>query len=101
MLAGVAHPFVDLHSLQWERDEATRAVLLDAYLEPWRAAAAEETLREAVALARVVTPLHHAISYSTIAASLEPASRPELDATHEFLREVLARVRERAVLRGA
>jgi aminoglycoside phosphotransferase (APT) family kinase protein len=99
--ACVAHPFFDLHSLQWERDEATREALLDAYLEPWRAVAPEETLREAAALARVVTPLHHAVSYSTIAASLEPTSRPELDATHEFLREVLARVRERAALRGA
>jgi aminoglycoside phosphotransferase (APT) family kinase protein len=92
--ACVAHPFVDLHSLQWERDERTREAILDAYLEPWRAVAAEETLREAVALARVVTPLHHAVSYATIAASQEPSSRSELDATHQFLREAMARVRE-------
>ena len=92
--ACVAHPFVDLHSLQWERDEATREALLDAYLEPWRGVAPEETLREAVALAGVATPLHHAVSYATIAASLEPVSKPELDAAHEFLREAVARVRE-------
>jgi hypothetical protein len=92
--ACVAHPFVDLHSLQWERDEATRAAILDAYLDPWREVAADETLREAVALARVATPLHHAVSYATIAASVEPASRSELDATHEFLGEAVARVRE-------
>jgi hypothetical protein len=90
----VAHPFVDLHSLQWERDEAAREAILDAYLEPWREVATEETLREAVVLARVVTPLHHAVSYSTIARSLEPASRSELDATHDFLREAMARARE-------
>jgi Phosphotransferase enzyme family len=92
--ACVAHPFVDLHSLQWERDDAIREALLDAYLEPWRAAASEETLREAVTLARVVTPLHHAVSYATIASSLEPTSRPELDATHTFLREAVAGARE-------
>lgn len=93
--ACVAHPFVDLHTLQWERDDATRAALLDAYLEPWRDAADEDTLREAVALARAVTPLHHAVSYATITASLEPVSRPELDATHQFLREAIARAKER------
>ena len=92
--ACIAHPFIDLHSLQWERDESRRAALLDAYLEPWRAAADEDVLREAVALAAVVTPLHHAVSYRTIVAGLEPASKPELDAAHSFLREALARVRE-------
>lgn len=92
--ACVAHPFVDLHSLQWERDDAAREAVLDAYLEPWRQVAEEETLREAVALARVVTPLHHAVSYATIARSVEPASRPELDATDEFLREAIARARD-------
>lgn len=92
--ACVAHPFVDLHSLQWERDEATRAAILDAYLEPWRAVAPEAALREAVALAGVVTPLHHAVSYATIARSLEPTSKGELDATHEFLREAMTRLQE-------
>ena len=92
--ACVAHPFVDLHSLRWVRDEAERAAQLDAYLEPWREVAGEGTLREAVALAAVVTPLHHAVSYRTIVAGLEPASKPELDAAHGFLQEALARVRE-------
>jgi hypothetical protein len=92
--ACVAHPFVDLHSLQWERDEATRVAILGAYLQPWREVAPEEVLQEAVVLARVVTPLHHAVSYATIARSLEPTSRSELAATHEFLREALARMRE-------
>jgi Phosphotransferase enzyme family len=92
--ACIAHPFIDLHSLQWERDEARRAAQLDAYLEPWREAASEDVLREAVALAAAVTPLHHAVSYQTIVAGLEPASKPELDAAHTFLREALARARE-------
>ena len=92
--ACVTHPFVDLHSLQWQRDEAARAALLDAYLEPWRRVADEDVLRDAVALAAVVTPLHHAVSYWTITGGLEPASKPELDAVDTFLREALARARE-------
>ena len=41
-----------------------------------------------------MTPLHHAVSYRTIVANLEPDARPELDATHQFLREILARIRD-------
>jgi Phosphotransferase enzyme family len=92
--ACVAHPFMDLLSLQWEQDETKRAAALDAYLEPWHAVAPAERLREAVRLARVVIPLHHAVSYAHIVAGVEPTSKPELDATHTFLREALARVRE-------
>jgi Phosphotransferase enzyme family len=89
--ACISHPFIDLQSLQWERDEASKASLLGAYLEPWRDVASAERLQEAVALAGVVIPLHHAVSYQHIVAGLEPAAKPELDATHEFLREVLRR----------
>lgn len=91
--ACIAHPFIDLLSLQWERDESSRAALLDAYLEGWEGAIKAEHLREAVALAVVVIPLHHAVSYQHIVAGLEPAAKPELDYTHTFLREVLARTR--------
>ena len=66
--ACVAHPFIDLLSLQWEPDEAKRAALLDAYLEPWLEVAPAERLREAADLAAVVIPLHHAVSYATIVA---------------------------------
>jgi hypothetical protein len=92
--ACIAHPFIDLLSLQWEKDASQRAALLDAYLEPWRDVAPPERLLEAVALAAVVIPLHHAVSYQRIVAGLEPAAKPELDATHAFLREVLAREKE-------
>ena len=92
--ACISHPFVDLLSLQWEQDERTRAALLEAYLEGWQGAETAERLVEAVSLAAVVTPLHHAVSYQHIVAGLEPAAKPELDATHEFLHEVLARARE-------
>jgi len=92
--ACVSHPFIDLVSLQWEQDERTRAALLEAYLEGWKGAETAERLFEAVSLAAIVIPLHHAVSYQRIVAGLEPAAKPELDVTHEFLREVLARARE-------
>ena len=88
--ACIAHPFIDLHSLQWQQDEATRGALLKAYLGAWEGVESHERLHEAAALARIVTPLHHAVSYQHIVVSLEPAAKPELDATHQFLREVLA-----------
>jgi hypothetical protein len=40
-----------------------------------------------------VIPLHHAVSYRTIVRGLEPVAKSELDATHSFLREALARAR--------
>jgi aminoglycoside phosphotransferase (APT) family kinase protein len=92
--ACVAHPFIDLLSLQWEKDDSDRRTLLDAYLEPWRDLESPERLLEAVALAAVVIPLHHAVSYQHIVAGLEPAAKAELDATHTFLREVIAREKE-------
>ena len=87
--ACIAHPLIDLHSLTWVDDEAMRTALLDAYLGVWDGAVSDE----AVELARIVTPLHHAVSYSTIVASVERSGQGELDATHAFLREALARVR--------
>jgi len=90
--ACVSHPFIDLHTLQWERDEEARKVVLDAYLAEWAGVASPEELRAAVRLAAVVTPLHHAVSYQTIATNVERSGRPELDAAHEFLREALGKL---------
>lgn len=88
--ACVAHPFIDLLSLEWERDELIRAAMRDAYLEAWRGVETAERLQEAAALAAVVIPLHHAVSYQHIVAGLEPAAKHELDATAGFLRRVLS-----------
>jgi aminoglycoside phosphotransferase (APT) family kinase protein len=90
--ACVAHPFIDLHSLQWESDDANRAALLDAYLTEWEGVVPEERLREAARLAAVVTPLHHAVSYQHIVAGVERAGQSELDAAHEFVREALGKL---------
>ena len=94
--ACIAHPFIDLLSFQWEKDESKREAMLDAYLEPWDGAETPERIREAVALAAVVIPLHHAVSYQTIVAGIEPVAQSKLDATHTFLREALVRARELA-----
>jgi Phosphotransferase enzyme family len=91
--ACIAHPFIDLLSLQWEQDEGNRKALLDAYLGAWDGIAPPERLREAASLAEIVIPLHHAVSYRTIVRGLEPVAKSELDATHSFLREALARAR--------
>jgi hypothetical protein len=91
--ACVAHPFIDLLSLQWEKDEAQRVALLDAYLGAWNGVESPERLREAARLAAIVIPLHHAVSYRTIVGALEPSAGPELDATHTFLREALEQMR--------
>lgn len=91
--ACIAHPFIDLLSLQWEQDASQRAALLDAYLGAWDGVLPVERLRAAAALAEIVIPLHHAVSYRTIVAGVERAAGPELDATHAFLREALVRAR--------
>ncbi|HUQ21550.1 MAG TPA: phosphotransferase [Gaiellaceae bacterium] len=87
--ACIGHPFIDLLCLSWEQDEVSRAAVLKAYLEPWQGIETVERLQEALELATVVIPLHHAVSYQHIAARLEPAAKPELDATANFLRRVL------------
>ena len=71
--ACIAHPLIDLHSLQWVDDESVRASLLGAYVEGWGGAVPAA----AIELARIVTPLHHAVSYSTIVANVERSGQSE------------------------
>jgi len=91
--ACIAHPFIDLHSLQWEKEESIRSALLSAYLESWEGVESADRMLEAVSLARVVTPLHHAVSYQHIVAGLEPSAKGELDVTHVFLREAVTKAK--------
>lgn len=92
--ACVAHPFIDLHSLMWVKDEASRETILTAYLEPWTIFAPMDRLREIFRLAYALLPLHHAVSYQYIVNNLEPDSKPELDMTHEFMEQLRVRVKE-------
>lgn len=91
--ACVSHPFFDLQSVEWYSPDDRRR-LLDGYLEAWKPWVAPSELAEAVALARVVRPFHHAVSYKSIADHLEPQARPELDFAHYFLRSAARALRE-------
>ncbi len=91
--ASLAHPFFDLLSLNWEKDEHKREAMLTAYLEMWTEYESMERLREAWKLANILERLHQAVSYQHIVRNLEPDSRPELDFTHRILIELLKRVR--------
>lgn len=88
--ACVAHPFFDLMALKFETDEAKRQSIMDAYLAGWGEVVGPEALQRAVLLAGVLIPLHHAVSYQQLLIHLEPDAKPELDATADFLRRVLA-----------
>ena len=70
--ACIAHPFIDLLSLLSEDDESHRAACWTLTWSPGGGAVTAERLQEAVALAAVVIPLHHAVSYQHIVAGLEP-----------------------------
>jgi Phosphotransferase enzyme family len=88
--ACVAHPFFDLMAMKFETDDNEKQSIMDAYLAGWHEFATPEALQRAVLLASVLIPLHHAVSYQQLLVNLEPAARPELDATADFLRRVIA-----------
>lgn len=82
--ASISHPLFDLHLL--DRMARVRGVELEgAYLELWEGRVAPEARQAASRLARILRPLHHAVSYRSIASGLEEEARPELDFAHEFL----------------
>lgn len=88
--ASISHPFFDLQSLKWETDEGEKQSIIDAYLAGWHEVASHGTLHRAVLIAGALIPLHHAVSYQQLLVHLEPAARPELDATADYLRRVIA-----------
>ena len=82
--ACIAHPLIDLHSLQWVDDESARTT--DAGRPISRRGTAPSRPKRS-SYAPVVTPLHHAVSYSTIVGKCR-AGRPGRSSTrhNEFLR---------------
>lgn len=88
--ACISHPFFDLQSLKWETDEGEKQSIIDAYVAGWREYVGPDALHQAVMIAGVLTPLHHAVSYQHLVANLEPDSKSELDATADYLRRVIA-----------
>jgi hypothetical protein len=77
--ACIAHPFFDVLDIFLEKDEAVYRLLRDYYLSQWIGYETMDRLQEAWKLASVLAALHHAISYQTIVANIEPAARHELD----------------------
>lgn len=93
--AAVSHPFFDMGTvLAFEVPNdvpGARERMRDAYLQPWTAYEPVERLREAFRIAETLGPLHHAISYRHLTASIEPLLRWQMwDAQPRFLREVIA-----------
>jgi hypothetical protein len=88
--ACVAHPFFDLMAMKFETDDVEKQLIMEAYLAGWGEVVGPETLQRAVLLAGVLIPLHHAVSYQQLVVHLEPDAKPELDATADFLRRVIA-----------
>jgi hypothetical protein len=74
--AATGPPFLDLAVVLFkEEDEAVRARLVDAYLEPWRDLLDKRTQREAAALGEVLGCVYQSQSYRAISAAFEPDDR--------------------------
>ena len=84
--ACIAHPFIDLLSLLSGRTRRSARRCSRPTWSPGRG----PSPAEAVALAAVVIPLHHAVSYQHIVGERRAVRAVQLDATHMFLREALA-----------
>ncbi len=67
--ASVTHPFFSLALFMEDAIETLHAIpdarerLRDAYLQPWALYKSQDSLRDAFAMAAILGPLHHAISY--------------------------------------
>lgn len=89
--ACVTHPFFDLIDVFREQDEAVKTRLRDTYLSEWLEFAPMHMLLTIWSQAELLASLHHAVSYRSIAASVEPGTGRELEwALPELLRRVLA-----------
>lgn len=78
--ASVGHPFVDMFTIRRITDPGRREARLAAYLGEWRAFGTPERLHAAWDAADLFTALHHAVSYASIVANLEPPPEPDLHA---------------------
>ncbi len=93
--ACISHPFLDLISLQWEPDEASRAVLLNAYLEGWdRRSRARAPAGSGRARGGRQAPAPCRLLPDDRGRTRRVIGQDE-HATDEFLRELLIRMRER------
>jgi hypothetical protein len=92
--ACVAHPFLDMITVFHEQDGALRDRLRDAYLAEWTRFEPPDRLRRAWELAEPLGALHHAVSYRSIVANLDPPiDLHMMQSTAYWLRKVIAGLR--------
>ena len=92
--ACVAHPFLDMIMVFHEKDGALRDRLRDAYLAEWTRFEPPDRLRRAWELAEPLGALHHAVSYRSIVANLDPPiDLHMMQSTAYWLRKVIAGLR--------
>jgi aminoglycoside phosphotransferase (APT) family kinase protein len=77
--ACIAHPFLDMLVIHYAGEEARQAALQSSYLALWTQFEPLARVQEAWVLAQPLMCLHHAVSYLTIVAGIEPDARPDLD----------------------
>lgn len=88
--ACVAHAFLDLIDVAFEKDSVVRDRLRDAYLTVWADYGSQEQLLELWTIAVPLASLNQAVSYRYILANVEPGSTQELEWALPFwLRKVL------------
>lgn len=94
--ACIAHPFVDMLDIFWEKDEAVQHQLLDAYLAAWTVFAPLNRLHELWRQIQPLLALHHLISYHSIVRHIEPTGRQDLAGMVTFFaRKILETMDER------
>lgn len=77
--ACVAHPFFDVLDIHLEKDKQLQLALRDHYLSLWSKFESSDRLLEAWQIGSVLAAVHHAVSYHSIVANIEPAARADLD----------------------
>jgi hypothetical protein len=70
--ACIAPPMVDLIAPLWAEDRGMAAEWKAIYLDVWEALVPRDRLEEAWALNGILLPLHHVISYRSLARHVEP-----------------------------
>jgi hypothetical protein len=89
--ACVSHPFFDLIDVFREQDDVVGARIRDAYLSAWLDFEPMDQLLAIWRDAELAALLHHAVSYRSLLASVEPGTGQELEwALPHFLRRLLA-----------
>ncbi|MFN8422393.1 MAG: aminoglycoside phosphotransferase family protein [Anaerolineae bacterium] len=76
--ACVGPAMVDLLTPHETSDAQLKALWREAYMEEWSTIVPRPALDEALALNDIVLPLHHAVSYRSILANIEPLERGDL-----------------------